>query len=407
MPSTPSLQHVRLAVAACFFVSGAVVSSWVPHIPGMQRALGMSPGVLGAVLLAFALGALVAMAVSGGLSLRFGAARLMRYATVLYCLMAPLTVLAPHPMALAGVLLLLGLGNGAMGVAMNAEAVEVERAYGRGIMSSFHALYSLGCLVGAAMGGLTIAAALPPVWHLVAVGVLAGLLGVWASFRYLPRRPAAEEKAPPLLVKPTPYLALLGLGAFCSFVVEGAMADWAALYMHEELGASEAVAASGSAAFSLMMLVGRLTGDATTRRFSPAGVVRLGGTLATLGIGLALAIAHPIAAVVGFGLVGAGLATVVPNFLSAAGRETRVPTPRAVAAVFSFGFTGYMAGPAIIGGIAQVTSLPVAMASLMAFSVVILLQGSILRRPPSLPAPHDAGKIEAAEPTTQMETRLP
>lgn len=394
-------------MASCFFVSGAVVSSWVPHIPGMQRTLGMSPGILGVVLLAFALGALVAMAVSGGLSLRFGAARLMRYATVLYCLMAPLTVLAPHPMALAGVLLLLGLGNGAMGVAMNAEAVEVERAYGRGIMSSFHALYSLGCLVGASIGGLAIAAALPPVWHLVAVGSLVGLIGVWASFHYLPGRQAASDEAPPLLVRPTPYLALLGIGAFCSFVVEGAMADWAALYMRDELGASEALAASGFAAFSLMMLAGRLAGDATTRLLGPAGVVRLGGTLATLGIILALAIAHPIAAVVGFGLVGAGLATVVPNFLSAAGRETRMPTPRAVAAVFSFGFTGYMAGPAIIGAIAQVTSLPVAMASLTAFSVVILLQGSILKRPPSLHAPHEAGKIDAADLSSKMETRSP
>lgn len=381
MQATLSLKRVRTAVAACFFVSGAVVSSWVPHIPGMQRMLKMSPGILGIVLLAFALGALAAMALSGSLSERLGTARLMRYATLLYCCVVPLTVLSPSPLWLGVVLVLLGLGNGAMGVAMNAEAVEVERAYGRGIMSSFHAMYSLGCLVGASIGGLAIAARIPPVGHLIAVGVLVGAVGVVASFNYLPDGEKAKIEAAPLLVVPTPYLALLGIGAFCSFVLEGAMADWAALYMRDVLGSSEAIAALGFAAFSLMMLVGRLTGDATTRWLGPAGIVRLGGTLATLGLLLALVLHHPFAAVIGFGLVGMGLATVVPNFLSAAGRETRMATPRAVAAVFSFGFAGFTAGPALIGAIAQLTSLPVAMGSLMVFSLVVLAQGGILKRP--------------------------
>ncbi|MDB5100096.1 MAG: Major facilitator superfamily protein [Cyanobacteria bacterium RYN_339] len=364
------LSRVRLAVAASFFVSGAVVSSWVPHIPGMQRALGLSPALLGLVLLAPAVGAMVAMAIAGGLGARFGTAKLMRYATLLYCGMVPFTVLAPHPVVLAAVLALMGLGIGALDVAMNAEAVEVERAYGATIMSSFHALYSLGCLAGAALGGVAIAAHIPPAWHLVAVGLVVGLVGVASSYGYLPGGEAAEEH-PPLLVLPTRYLAVLGVGAFCSFLAEGAMADWAAIFMRDTLGAQPAFAATGFAAFSATMVVGRLTGDAVTRALGPAGVVRAGGMLATVGIALPLVLRHPAAAVIGFGLAGLGLATVVPNFFSASGREPSMPSARSIAAVSSFGYAGFLAGPPLIGAIAQFTSLQAGMGAVALFCALI------------------------------------
>jgi MFS family permease len=370
---------VRLAVSASFFVSGAVVSSWVPHIPGMQRALGLSPAALGLVLLAPAVGALVAMFVSGGISMRIGTAMLMRTATVFYCLMLPLTVAAPHPVLLGVVLAMMGLGNGAIGVAMNAESVEVERAYQRGIISSFHALYSLGCLVGASVGGLVIALGVSPLVHLTVVALLVGLVGVASSFRYLPARIAPVTEKTPLLVRPTRFLAILGLGTFCSMLAEGAIADWAGLYMRDALGTSAGLAATGYAAYSLMMVLGRVAGDASTRALGSAGIVRWGGAVAAFGIVLALAVRHPVAAVVGFGLVGTGLANVVPNFFSASGRETAMPSARAIAAVSSVGFAGFLAGPPIIGAIAQLTSLPFAMGAVAVACVLIAVSAGALK----------------------------
>lgn len=368
----PPLRRARLAVSASFFVCGAVVSSWVPHIPGMQRTLGLSPGLLGLVLLAPAVGASTAMVVSGGLGARLGTARLMRYATLLYCFMVPWTVVSPGPASLAAVLGLMGLGSGMLDVAMNAEAVEVERAYGRGIMSSFHALYSVGCLAGVSLGGLAIASHVQPLHHLLAAAVAVGLVGLRASLRYLPRE-AAPEAEHAFVVMPTRYLALIGLATCCSFMAEGAMADWSGIFMRDSLAAGAALAATGYAAFSSTMVVGRLLGDAATRRLGRVGIVRWGGVLATLGVLLPIVVRVPVAAVVGFGLVGLGLANVVPNLFTAAGREPSMSSTRSIAAVSSFGFAGFLAGPPIIGAIAQLATMPVAMGAVAAFTVVIAL----------------------------------
>lgn len=381
MFSLSPLQTARLAVSVSFFVSGAVVASWVPHIPGMQRALGLSPGFLGLVLLAPAVGMLMAIMLSGGFCARWGNARVARFATVAYCLAVPLTVVAPHPAVLGGVLVALGLCNGILGVAMNAEAIEVERAYGRGINSSFHALYSVGLLAGASSGALVVAAKASPLAHLLVAGLVIAAGGVWASFYFHSATPDITPVRPPLFVKPTGFLALLGLGTFSSMLVEGAMADWAGIYLRDVLGTTEGLAAAGFTAYALAMVAARFTGDAMNRRLGQAGLVRWGGFLGVVGMALVLFWPHPAAALLGFACVGAGMANVVPNFFSGSVRETRMTPGRAIAAVSSLGFAGFLLGPPVIGAVAQFTSLKVAMGLVAVFSALVwALAGTLALR---------------------------
>lgn len=378
---SPSLRTVRLAVSAAFFVSGAVVASWVPHIPGMQQSLGLSPGLLGLVLLSPAIGIVAATILSGGLCARFGHAHVVRGATLAYACAAPLTVLAPHPLVLGLILAVMGLANGTLGVAMNAEAIEVERAYGRGINSSFHGLYSVGLLVGASLGGASVALGLPPVAHLLSVCAALGVLGVWASTRFLPHLAAPTDEQVPLFVYPTPFLALLGLGTFSSMLVEGAMADWSGIYMRDVLGVGMGLAASAFTAYSLVMVIARFTGDALNRRMGPAGLVRLGGALGFIGMALVIGLRQPWAALAGFGLVGAGMANVVPNFFRGSTLESRLSPSRSIAAVSSLGFAGFLVGPPLIGAIAQLSSLPIAMGAVAAFSALVFALAGLLKRP--------------------------
>ncbi|MBO9539759.1 MFS transporter [bacterium] len=383
MHRPPSLRTARLAVSTSFFVSGAVLASWVPHIPAMQRALDLSPGLLGLVLLSPALGAVIAMLVSGGLCARWGHARVNRGATFLYCCAVPLTVLAPHPILLACVLVVMGFNNGTLGVAMNAEAIEVERAYGRLINSSFHALYGLGLLVGASAGGLVIGMGGSPLAHLLVAAALLGFLGVGASFRYLSDAPskAAGGRAP-LFVRPTRFLLLLGIGTFSCSLIEGAMADWAGIYLRDVRGAAPGLAAMGFAAYSFAMTLSRFAGDSLNQQLGKRGLVRLGGFLGVAGVALALGVRHPLAAVAGFGLVGLGMANVVPNFFSDAAREPSMPPSRAIAAVSSLGYAGILMGPPIIGAVAQLTSLSAAMGVVAVSSALVwALAGNLSGRP--------------------------
>jgi MFS family permease len=176
-------------------------------------------------------------------------------------------------------------------------------------------------------------------------------------------------------------------------LVEGAMADWAGIYMRDVLGTTEALAAAGFTAFSLAMVAGRLTGDWMNRRLGQVGIVRWGGFLGLLGLALAVSLRHPAVAVLGFGLVGLGMANVVPNFFGGSAREKRLAPSRAIAAVTSLGFAGFLVGPPIIGAIAQVTSLPVAMGVVAAFSGLVWALAGTLAKPAE---PHDTQALSAA-----------
>jgi predicted MFS family arabinose efflux permease len=278
--------------------------------------------------------------------------------------------LAPSLALLALAIFVLGACNGVVAAGMNAHASLIERRKGSPIMSSFHAAFSLGGLAGAGAGGALLARGLGPQTCLALIG--AGILAiVLASAAWL-RLPLHEQVQPgPAFARPS--RALLGIAglAFLCMMTEGAMADWSAVYLADSLHASAVLAAAGYGAFSLTMAAGRLLGDRAVRVLSDGWIVRAGALLAATGFGLAVWAPHPAMVILGFALVGIGLANIVPVLFSAAGRTWTQAPSVGVAMTVTAGFTGFLTGPPVIGLTAQLVGLRAAMVLLIASALVV------------------------------------
>ena len=369
----PALRASRLAVLAVFFANGVVIGTWVVRIPAVQQRLGLGEGLLGVALLGAAVGALAAMPLVGALVSRFGSRRIVGVTALLLVFSLVLPALAPNLFLLMPALVLLGAANGGLDVAMNAQAVAVERGYGRPIMSSFHAAWSFGGLGGAALGGLLASRGVGPVPHFSAVASLAAIAFIGAYGALLPSHTDASEEGAPAFARPTRALLGLGIISFCVLLGEGAMGDWSAVYLENTLETGPGFAAAGYAAFSLAMAFGRLFGDGLTARIGPARLVRSCGALAAIGLGLALAVGQPLVALFGFACAGAGFSIVFPAALSAAGRAEGMSPGPALAAVSTTAYTGFLVGPPFIGFLAELTNLGYALYLVVALSLAIVI----------------------------------
>jgi MFS family permease len=367
------LPAARAAVAVGFMLSGIAFASWVVRIPDAQERLGLSEGSLGLVLLGVAVGGLVAMPLSSALIARLGSRPVARGATLALAAALGLSPWAPTPLTLALVLVVLGASASILSVGMNTQAASIERRMRRPIMAGLHALYSLGGLVGAGIGGLAAGMDVPVELHLGVAALVVAAVTLATTPALL--RPGIDgvPAGGPAFVRPSRPLLLMGLVAFCVLFGEGAVADWSAVYLRDAAGAGPALAAAGYAAFSLMMAAGRFVGDALTLRLGPTGLVRLGGATALGGMVMAVAQWHPLVAVVGFGAVGAGLSAVFPTVLAAAGRSRDSTPSTAITAVSSIGYLGFLAGPPLIGFIAEATTLQVGIGVVGLTSLLILL----------------------------------
>ncbi|WP_035692281.1 MFS transporter [Azospirillum halopraeferens] len=372
LPSPFALE--RAATTGVFFANGLGIGAWAAAIPRLSDALALSEGRLSLVLLAFAAGAVTAMPLVG-----LAAARLDTGRTTAAAGLAFAAALATLPLAggLAALCLLAfatGAANGTVDVAMNAHASGLEVRRGRPIMSSFHAAFSLGgfagAVLGAAFAGLGDAAGL---WGpaLIAAAVVA------AGAPHLRGGAPAPGHGTPLAL---PRRAMLGLcaAALACMLVEGAMADWSAVYLATVGGAGRA-AAAGYAAFSLCMLAGRLTGDRLLHALGAPRVVLAGGTLAAAGLALAAAMPGPVPASIGFGLVGLGLANVVPAVFSAAARQGG-PAAAGVAMAATAGYGGFLLGPPVIGLIASGAGLRTGILVLAGAAAAVAMLASSVRK---------------------------
>ena len=374
----------RRAVSALFFLNGAIFATWASRIPAVQAARGLNHAELGLALLAMALGAILAMPIAGVLSARIGSDQVCRIAALVYGGSLPGLVLAPGLPLFALALFGFGAGHGALDVAMNAQAVVVEKRYQRPIMSSVHALWSTGGLTGAALGGLVAAHGTGLLAHFL---LAAGLIGAGAilTFPHLleARRPGPGarngEPAAPTFSWPSPSLLALGAVALCIMLGEGAMADWSAVYLRHNLGAREGLATAGYAAFSIAMAAGRYGGDYLSARFGPVNLVRTGGAVAAGGLLLALVFPQASLALVGFACVGLGFATIVPLVFSAAGRGRGVAPGIAVASVTTLGYLGFLLGPPLIGFGAELIGLRCALGLVVGTSLLAVALARSLR----------------------------
>jgi MFS family permease len=361
----------RGAVTAAFFVNGFLFGSLVARMPAIRDHAGVTNGELGFALACVAAGAVVAMPVAGALAARHGSRDITRAALGLSAVAVLLPVLATSLPALAVAFLLMGLTMGAFDVTMNAHGVAVERRYGRPILAGFHAAFSFGGLAGAASAATAAAVALDLQVHVALAALTSLVVGLAWSRRFLPADEDAGGAEIPVLARPPRRLWLLGAVAFSCLLVEGAAADWSAVYVRDELSAGAATAATAYVAFSLTMAVGRLLGDRLVERFGPVALVRWGGLLAAGGFGAGLAAGAVPGALLGFAALGAGLATVIPVVFRAAGSTPGISPGMALAAVSSTGYLGFVAGPPVIGSVAEAVGLPAALTILVALGVVV------------------------------------
>jgi len=378
--SANRLVKARAAVSLLFFLNGFLFASWVARIPLVQQTLGLSHAVLGGALLSAAAGAVVTMPIAGLLNGRFGSERLSAIWVLPYCVSLPLLALAPNVYALVLALFFFGCGHGALDVAMNAQGVAVDRRYGKPVMSSFHAMFSVGGLVGAGIGAFMAWVKLAPIWHFCLVSGVMAIIG-WIACKHLLPGVDRIEKGEDShgFVLPPKALVPLGIVAVAVLIGEGAMADWTGVFLHKILGATEAVAAAGYAAFSVAMAVGRFSGDALVARFGSVKLVRTSGLVAAVGLAIGVFTSSPWISLGGFALVGAGCSTVVPCVFSAAGRMHGVQTGVALAAVTTMGYFGFLIGPPLIGFAAQLLGLRGALSLLIGTSLLVAALAPTLR----------------------------
>ena len=370
------LKAARLSVSIVFLAHGILVSNWLARIPAVQKQLALQVGVLGLVLLGAPLGALIAMPITSKLVGRFGSGTLTRISTLFLCAVLPLPAIAIGPLTLALFLVIYGAGAGAMDVAMNTQAVDVEHGYGRPVMVSFHALYSFGGMIGSLTGGFAASRFIDPARHLIAAGLSIAIVSFFITRRLLPDQiePVIETRSARELLLPLLGLAII---SFCILVGEGAMADWSAVYLNGLTG--PAIAPVGYAVFSLTMALGRLAGDWFHEHLGSVRTVRFGSALAAAGLVGGLLRGTVPATLAGFACVGMGFSAIFPIVCSVAGRKA-APQPQAgIAAVTGTGYFGFLIGPPIIGFLAQLSSIRLALGFVALLSAIATMLAGVAR----------------------------
>jgi MFS family permease len=347
----------RRAVAMMFAANGFVMGAWAPQIPLLLPRYQISESVLGLLILILGLGAVGAMLFTGRLIGRHGSVTVLRGFALSASIALPLVVFAPSLWVLAPAMALLGALIGCMDVSMNANAVEVERGLGRAIMSSSHGFWSLGGFVGGSMGAWIVA-----VWgahtQAVVVGILSALMIV-VAMPFLrgeapaPATPADQQKQRTNFLPRDAGLWILGVMALFSMVPEGAVLDWAALYLKQELGSDVFRSGLAFAFFSGAMAVMRFAGDGVRNRFGAVRTLRASGLLAAAGLLLAALAPSDTLAIVAFFIAGLGVANMVPIMFSAAGNYPGMPSSVAISIVTMVGYAGILVAPASIGFIAE------------------------------------------------------
>jgi len=378
------LRRYRIAVSTMFAVAGMTIGTWTARIPEIQHHLGLSDGELSIALLALACGGLVGMRTAGRLVDRYGTGRVLTVTSLAVGAALVVTAYAPNLATLGLALLTLGALHGTLNVSMNAAAVAAQTAYGRPIMTSFHALFSIGGVAGAAASAGCAHAHLRVGETFIAVGAALTVAAFVAIRRlaFAPHTEAVDEQptstARPGDGRPRRRVGLLGLLAFCALISEGAAADWSSVYL-DRLGASPAYAAAAYAAFAGCMTAGRITGDRITAAVNPTALLRGSGLIAGAGLAAGILVGSPVAAIIGFACLGAGLSCVIPTLYSTAGNLDPSRPGAALSRVAALGYLGYVTGPVLIGGAAAHLGLGHALLILPVLAGLLVAAAPIVR----------------------------
>jgi predicted MFS family arabinose efflux permease len=369
----------RKATFLVFGINGAMIGTWIAHIPWLQDHLDISKTTVGLCLLCMAAGALVSMPLTGHVLDSRSSAAVTRAATLTFCLMLPLPLLATSPSILGAILFVFGASNGAMDVAMNAHGVAVERELRKPIMSSLHGGWSLGGFAGAGLAAIAAVLGIDPRLESLLVGVALWLAALWITRRLGSASTHSETRSGFAL--PSRAVLLIGGLCFLAMLAEGGIADWSGIYLRHDTGASAAAAALAFTGFSLGMAIARLSGDVLNERLGAGRLLRSGMALMAITLGGVLLIGETVPAVIGFTICGLGIANAVPLLFSAAGRLE--PSSPSLAAAFTLGYTGFIVGPPVIGILADHVGLPETLWLLVLAALAVAVLGGRATREPT------------------------
>ena len=361
----------RIAVKLVFFINGFVHANLASRFPRIQEMFTIDKGTLGFVLLSTSVGALIAMPFTGWLIIRNGSKRIGIISVFVYCLVVPLVPLMPGLTGLVSIFFIMGITAGMLDVSMNSQAVMVEQQHGKPIMTSFHALFSLGMVAGAGCGALFITLETTLLTHLSIIVALSVLGALWTRYHLIHDKPAEKKSDEPAFRLPNAAMVGIGVIAFCCMLGEGAMADWSTIYMENIAHASKALAPIGLSAFALAMTIGRFFGDSARAKLGDRKLLIVCGLISTMGIIFTILFIHPYAVIVGLFITGVGLSSVVPIAYSIAGNTKDLPPGVGLAMVTTVGYSGFLFGPPLIGLIADWQSLRIAL-GLVAFLFIVM-----------------------------------
>ncbi|WP_026621866.1 MFS family permease (plasmid) [Ensifer sp. WSM1721] len=368
------------SVAAAFVLNGVLFGTWASRVPAVMARFQVGDAGFGVLLLLLGLGALISFPVAGRLSDRLGAVQITRRIAVAFLVSIVFLGLAPTIPLLGAALLLFGMSHGSMDVAVNSWAAEVEKHTGQSMMSSFHAMWSVGAVVGAASSYVATFFQTPVDIHFLVTAVISGgILGPFLLLDWQSTIRTSEKRAGGLAF-PRSALLLVGLIALASGLGEGTAADWSAVYLHDIVGTGEAYATLGYAGFSVAMVIMRLNVDSLVTRLGPAAVTRSSGFSATFGILLIVAGDNLPLVLIGFVLMGVGYAAILPLAFSRAAADPIVPAGQAIASVATFAYGAMMLGPPAIGLLAEATTMRVCFFMVGLFALLAAVLAPVLER---------------------------
>ncbi|MCD9113425.1 MFS transporter [Pseudomonas bijieensis] len=366
----------QMSTRIAYLIAGIGIAAWAPLVPYAKVRANLDEGTLGLLLLCLGVGSILAMPIAGALAARFGCRRVLSGGTLLICLALPLLATMTSLPWLVAALFLFGAGLGTVDSTVNLQAVIVERASGKTMMSGFHGMFSLGGIIGAAGVSALLGLGLSPLGATLVVNAVL----LMALFKAAPHLlPYGSESSGPAFAIPHGVVLFIGILCFIVFLAEGAVLDWSAVFLTSERAVDTAYAGLGYAAFALTMTVGRLTGDSVVHRLGAKRVIIYGGSIAAAGFLLATLAPMWQAALLGYALVGAGCSNIVPVLYTAVGKQTLMPEAIAVPAITTIGYAGILAGPALIGFVAHGSSLSFAFGLIALSLVAVAASGKVLK----------------------------
>ncbi|RAI99723.1 fucose permease [Chitinophaga skermanii] len=364
-------RQARLALSVFFFINGLCFASWASRIPAIQAHLHLSEAGLGSVLLAIPIGSAVSLPLAGWIITKFGSRPVMICAAILYASLLAVIGTTQTVFALVCTLFCFGMMGNLGNISTNTQAVGLEILYGRTIMSSFHAVWSLAGLAGAGIGMLMVNLHWEPMQHFFTVAAFS-FLCILLTFKFTLQQSTQQTSKQPIFVMPGKPLITLGIIAFCCMICEGAMYEWSGVYFKKVVDSPPGLVTMGFTAFTFATTSGRITGDAVSLRLGVQKTLICSGLLSTLGLAISVIFPYIGTAMLGFFLVGLGVANIIPIVYSRAGKSTTMQPSMAIAAVTSLGFLGFLTGPPLIGFVAAAVNLRLSFAIIALMGLVIV-----------------------------------